>query len=59
MRQTVCRDCGKPCEVITGYEEVDGECWGRSGNHRIPVDISECCLADVREVEISEEEEEK
>lgn len=57
MKQTVCMNCEKPCEVITGYEEVDGECWGRSGNHRIPVDISECCCAEIYEEEVPEEEE--
>lgn len=57
MRQTVCMNCEKPCEVITGYEEIDYEYGSTRGRHRVPVDISECCCAEIYEEEVPEEEE--
>lgn len=58
MKQWICETCGKPCDVYAGYDELSYEYGSSRGNHRVYLDISECCNAEAHEEEVPDEEDE-
>ena len=51
MIKTICINCDQPCEVITIHGSDTEEFWGAPVQRPWSEDVSECCEAEIEEVE--------
>lgn len=50
-----CESCGAECDTATRTVREPFEFWGGRGVHDFEVQVSDCCYAEVYEIEVSNE----
>ncbi len=51
----ICKECGKPCGTMIIEVGIGGfECWGERGIDNRTEEVSDCCEAEIRDMEDAE-----